>query len=196
MKDLYNNINSKYCYKDSDVLINKMNLKKTKELLYYEAKITAAKSLDLRQRGITGNFDKKHYLSIHYYLFEDIYPFAGKLREENISKGEFRFASWEYIESEHERLLEEIKNEKYFEGTTKETLANRLAYYLSEFNVLHPFREGNGRTNREFIRQLALKNKYKLNFGKIEPEKILKASIKSIVDYSDLESIILESLEK
>ena len=143
MRDLYEPRNSKYSYEDSDVLINYLDIHNTKDLLYYEAKITAAKSLGLRQRGITGNFDKAHYLSIHQYLFEDIYPFAGKLREENISKGEFRFAQWEYVEQELDRLLEQIKQENFLEGLDKEKLAKRLAYYLSEMNVLHPFREGN-----------------------------------------------------
>ena len=158
MKDLYEDFNSKYCYKNTNILINKLDIREYKELSKYEAKITAAKSLGLRLKGITGNFDKKHYLSIHNYLFEDIYPFAGKLREENISKGEFRFASFEYVEPELERILEQLKKENFLEGTSKKQLAERLAYYLSELNVLHPFREGNGRTNREFIRQLALKS--------------------------------------
>ena len=99
--------------------------------------------MGLRQKGITGNFDKEHYLSIHQYLFEDIYPFAGKLREENISKGEFRFAQWEYVEQELDKLLQQLKRENFLEGLEKEQLARRLAYYLSEINVLHPFREGN-----------------------------------------------------
>ena len=195
MRDLYDISNSKYCYENSNVLINKLDIHNTKDLQYYEAKITAAKSLGLRQQGITGNFDKEHYLSIHRYLFEDIYPFAGKLRQENISKGEFRFAQWEYIEQELERLLEELKEEKYLEGLDKEQLAKRLAYYLSELNVLHPFREGNGRTNREFIRQLALKNGYNLNLKKVDARKTLEASVESIVDTSKLEEIINFCLE-
>ena len=164
-------------------------------MIKYEAKITAAKSLGLRLKGITGNFDKKHYLSIHNYLFEDIYPFAGKLREENISKGEFRFASFEYVEPELERILEQLKKENFLEGTSKKQLAERLAYYLSELNVLHPFREGNGRTNREFIRQLALKNGYILNLKNTSPKQVLDASIKSVADTSDLENIIEKMLE-
>ena len=59
MRDLYEPRNSKYSYEDSEVLINYLDIHNTKDLLYYEAKITAAKSLGLRQRGITGNFDKK-----------------------------------------------------------------------------------------------------------------------------------------
>ena len=195
MRDLYDNSSSKYCYKNSNVLINKLDIHNTKDLQYYEAKITAAKSLGLRQQGITGDFNIKHYLSIHKYLFEDIYPFAGQLREENISKGEFRFAQWEYIEQELDKLLEELKKENFLEGLDKDQLAKRLAYYLSELNVLHPFREGNGRTNREFIRQLALKNGYNLNLKKVSPQKTLEASIESIVDTSNLEEIINFCLE-
>lgn len=194
MKNLYEG--SKYCYENTGTLINKLDIRDYKQLEKYEAKITAAKSLGLRIKGITGDFDKKHYISIHKYLFEDIYPFAGKFREENIGKGEFRFASIEYIEPELDRLLNELKQEDYLDGLSKQELAKRLAYYLSELNVLHPFREGNGRTNREFIRQLALKNKYVLNLKNVPPQEVLDASIKSVIDTNDLEKLIEEMLEK
>ena len=179
MENNYEPRNSKYCYPNTEILINKLNIKDAKKLSIYEAKITAAKSLSLRQKGITGNFDKQHFLKIHHYLFEDIYPFAGKLREENIAKGTFRFAMWEYIEPELEKLLKKLKE----------------AYYLAELNVLHPFREGNGRTEREFIRQLALKNGYILNLKRVEPYKILEASIESIIDNTKLEKVIYECLD-
>ena len=196
MEDNYGARTSKYCYPNSNVLINNLNIKDAKILNLYEAKITAAKSLSLRQKGITGNFDIKHFLEIHHYLFEDIYPFAGCLREENIGKGQFRFAMCEYIKPELERLLNELKKEQYLVNLSKEDLAKRLAYYLSELNVLHPFREGNGRTEREFIRQLALKNGYILNLKKVAPEETLQASIESIVDTTKLENIINKCLER
>lgn len=194
MRNLYEG--SKYCYENSGTLKNKLDIRDYKQLEKYEAKITAAKSLGLRIKGIMGDFDKKHYISIHKYLFEDIYPFAGEFREENIGKGEFRFASFEYIEPELDRLLNELKQENFLAGLSKQELAKRLAYYLSELNVLHPFREGNGRTNREFIRQLALKNGYVLNLKNTPPQEVLNASIKSVIDTTDLEKIIEEMLEK
>ena len=187
---------SKYCYPNTEVLINQLNIKNAEELQKYEAKITAAKSLGLRQKGITGNFDKAHILEIHKYLFEDIYEFAGKLREENIAKGEFRFAMWEYIETELESLLKKLQNENYLQELGKEELAKRLAYYLAELNVLHLFREGNGRTNREFIRQLALKNGYSLNLRKVLPQEVLQASIESIINTCKLEKVMYKCLEK
>ena len=76
--NFYSEINSKYCYENSNVLVNKLNIHDEKILQKYEAKITAAKLLSLRHKGIIGNFDVKHLNSIHSYLFEDIYSFAGK----------------------------------------------------------------------------------------------------------------------
>lgn len=195
-KDVYEERNSSYCYENTNTLINKLDIRDSKVLQKYEAKITAAKLLALMQKGIIGNFDVKHINAIHKYLFEDIYPFAGKLRTENIAKGVFRFAEWEYIEPELERLLNELKQENYLENLSKENLAERLAYYLSELNVLHPYREGNGRTTREFIRELALKNGYVLDLRKVSPKDFLNACIKSIVDTSDLTKLIYECLIK
>ena len=185
-----------HCYKNSEVLENKLNIRDSKKLLAMEAKITAAKLLSLRQKGITGDFDKSHFLKIHEYLFEDIYPFAGKIRNENISKGEFRFAQFEYIESELEKLLNQLKKENYLKGLDKVALVKKLAYYLAELNVLHPFREGNGRTIREFIRQLALKNGYQFNLQKVKPQEMLQASIESVMDTTKLEMILDRCLEK
>ena len=195
-EDLYEQKNSNYCYPNSNTLINKLDIKDDKLLQKYEAKITAAKLLALRQKGIIGNFDVEHLNAIHTYLFEDIYSFAGKYRNENIAKGVFRFAELEYIEPELQRLFKELKNENYLADLSKEELAERLAYYLSELNVLHPYREGNGRTTREFIRELALKNGYNLNLSKVTPQDFLKASIKSIADTTDLANLIFICLEK
>ena len=194
-KDIYNQRNSNYCYSNSNILINKLNIKDNKKLQIYEAKITAAKLLSLRQKGIIGNFDSAHLCSIHKYLFEDIYPFAGKFRNENIAKGYFRYAEWEYIECELNNLLNKLKSENYLSNILKDKLADRLAFYLSELNVLHPYREGNGRTIREFIRELALKNGFVLNLSKIAPSDFLNASIKSIIDTTDLSRLIYNSLE-
>ena len=158
MENLYNARNSIYCYPGTNILINKLDIHDSNKLFNLEKQIVLAKSYILRQNINNYGFDKNHFINIHKFLFEDIYPFAGKFRTENISKGYFTFASWEFIESELDRLLEQLKKENYLANLDKENLSKRLAYYLSELNVLHPFREGNGRTIREFIRQLAYKN--------------------------------------
>lgn len=193
---MYESKNSVYCYKGTNVLVNKMNIKDPIALKNYETSVIGLKLMALSKHGITGKFDVSHFVSIHKFLFEDIYPFAGLFRTENIAKDCFQFAEWEYIENELTRLLSELKSENFLANLTKEKFAERLAYYWAELNVLHPFREGNGRTTREFLRQLSLKNGYILNLHKISPQKLFNASIKSIIDTSDLEQYLYACLEK
>lgn len=196
MENFYETKNSIYCYPGTNILINKLDIHDSNKLFKLEKQLVLAKSYILRQNNKIQKFDKKHFLDIHYFLFCDLYPFAGKFRTENISKGEFTFASWEFIESELERLLLELKNENYLENLDQNSLACRLAYYLSELNVLHPFREGNGRTTREFIRELAFKNGYILDLRKATSKEIFDASIKSVYDTTDLEKILFKCLIK
>lgn len=196
MYDLYETRNSIYCYGGTETLVNNLQIKDPKKLFDYENRIVVVKLFALRHRNELGMFDINHFIDLHKYLFEDIYPFAGKLRAENIAKDSFRFAEWQFIDKELNRILEELKNENYLLNLNKEQLAKRLSYYMSELNVLHPFREGNGRTIREFIRQLAVKNGYELNLSKINSYEMLEASIKSVVDDSDLEKIIYKCLQK
>ena len=144
MSDLYESRNSIYCYKDTNVLINKLNIKDQDKLNKKDSNISAVKMFELRQNKSIGNFDIKHFISIHKYIFEDLYEFAGLFRTENIAKGNFSFAEWNYIEDELNRILKELAEEEYLQNLSKKDLANRLAYYMSELNVLHPFREGNG----------------------------------------------------
>lgn len=194
MNNFYEPRNSVYCYPDSEVLVNKFDVKSWAELFKIENDITIYKLYMLREQGITGNFDVSHFVSIHKFLFEDIYPFAGLYRTENIAKDNFMFANWEFIEENMNMIFNELKSENYLEGLEKEKLAERLSYYMAELNVLHPFREGNGRTTREFIRQLALKNGYNLDLSKFAPRDILRASIESVVNMNKLQGIIYTAL--
>ncbi len=195
MNDFYESRNSIYCYPNSNVLKNKLNVHDSDKLSKLEKQLVLAKSYILRQLDNTPKFDKNHFLNIHKFLFEDLYPFAGKTRTENISKGNFTFANWEFIDSELDKILEELKSENYLKNYDKEKLAERLAYYQAELNVLHPFREGNGRTIREFIRELALSNNYILDLQCSTPQEIFDASVKSVYDSSDLEKIIYKCLK-
>ena len=196
MCELYEARNSVYCYKDSDVLKNNLDIRDNKKLLEVERKITMAKLFELRQNNQIKNFDKEHFISIHKFLFEDLYPFAGKFRSENIGKGNFCFAESRFIDSELDRLLLQLKREQYLSGLNKVDISKRLAYYMAELNVLHPFREGNGRTIREFIRQLAYKNGFVLDLQRVDPKDMLNASIKSVIDTTDLERVMYNCLDK
>ena len=186
--------NSMYCYPGTNVLKNKLNIRDSNKLFEIEKQIVLVKSYILRQNKIRYTFDKRHFTYLHDFLFSDIYTFAGKFRTENIYKGSFTFASWEYIESELDRLLKELKSENFLQGLDKENLSKRLAYYLSELNVLHPFREGNGRTIREFIREIAMLAGFTLDLQNTTPEEMFNACVKSVYDTTDLEQIIFSCL--
>ena len=158
MFELYEAVNSIYCYPNSNVLVNKLNIHDNKKLATVERKLVLLKLYTLRQNNNIGKFDIQHFLSIHKFLFEDIYPFAGKIRSEDIAKDSFRFAKWEYIEDQLNELLNKLSKDN-LKNLNKEDMSKKLAYYMSELNVLHPFREGNGRTIREFIREVAFVNR-------------------------------------
>ena len=196
MNDFYEVRNSIYCYPNSNVLKNKLDIMDATKLQKVETQLVLIKLYEKRQKGITGDFSPRHLIAIHLFIFGDLYPFAGKFRTENIAKDHFRFAEWEFIEEELNRLTRQLQAEDYLAGLSKEDLAKRLAYYLSELNVLHPFREGNGRTIREFIRQLALRNGYLFNLTKISAQDMLEASIESIIDDSKLAKLIFECLDE
>ena len=191
MYDLYEARNSIYCYENTDILKNKLNIRDKEKLYNYERKIVLAKLYILRQKESTGQFDIHHFVGIHKFLFDEIYDFAGLFRSENIAKGNFRFAEWGYIE---QKLLDKLKEENYLNNLSKEDLAKKLAYYMAELNVLHPFREGNGRAIREFIRELAYKNGYELDLTKTTPKDMLDACIESVVDTRKLEEILYKCL--
>ena len=193
---MYEKRDSVYCYKDTDILVNKLEIKDKDLLKEYERQIVAIKLLELEKQPISNHlFDIKHFSDIHRFLFEDVYEFAGCFRNEDIAKDNFKFARWEYIEDELVKLLTNLENENRLKGLDKKSLANKLAYYISELNVLHPFREGNGRTIREFVRQLAKYNGYYLNFNMVSSEEMLLASIKSVTNTQELEDIIYKCLQ-
>ena len=165
-----------YCYKNTSVLKNKIGLKDATELNEAEREITAVRYIYAKERPIKGNFDFKHLCSIHRYLFSDIYTWAGKPRTVNISKGN-QFCLAQHIESYAEQIFTKLKNENYLKDS--DNTPHRLAYYMSEINVLHPFREGNGRTQRLFIEYLADYAGYKVDFTSVTPEEMIRVSADS-----------------
>ena len=169
-----------------------------KLLKEYEKKVVAVRLLEMSIAGVTGDFSLNHFINIHKKLFGDVYFFAGEFRKENIAKGSFRFADYRYMENEIIRLFQIISKDNIIENKSigKDVLAEKLAYYSAELNVLHPFREGNGRTIREYIRQMALKLGYIMNYRKISVQEYITASIFSITDISKLKEIYIMCLEK
>ncbi|MFA9487742.1 MULTISPECIES: Fic/DOC family protein [unclassified Mannheimia] len=178
------------------VLRNKLGAKSDEELDLLESRLVAMNTLSLRLEPIKGNFDLAHLQKIHHRLFSEIYEWAGELREIGITKGKTVFAAPNRIQPEFHKLHQKLISEE-FEKYDKATFAKKLAYYLGEINILHPFREGNGRSQREFIIQLALKFNYRLHFQNVTPEEMIDASERSslYVDNRLFEQIIFERLE-
>ena len=183
--DLYVGSNSQYYYSDADVLINKLNIKDENELKTAEAEISFVRQIELQENPIKMGFGFKHLVEIHKYLLSDIYEFAGKIRNEDISKSGFKFCLTEYIVPQLDELFEKFKEEQWSSFDDSDFI-EKIAYYLSELNVVHPFREGNGRAMREFIREFALSNGYVINWSKVTTTIIMDAMIESVVDVSEL----------
>lgn len=167
-----------YCYPNTDVLINKLNITNSERLQEAERMITSINMLELIEKPIKGKYDLHHLQMIHKYIFDDLYAWAGKLRTVNIAKGNM-FCNYMFIQNCADELFRNLRKEHYLQGLDLETFAIRAAYYFSEINAIHPFREGNGRTQREFFRSLALEAGYAIRFSEVSESEMLEASIDS-----------------
>lgn len=188
---------SRCCYPGTDVLINKENIKDAKDLAKYEADMTIIRQYELEiEHTVKGKYGINHLKRIHKYIFQDIYPFAGQFRLEDISKGSTDFCKSEFIVENLELIFNEMKKEKYLKGLNAQEFSEKVAYYMSEINMIHPFREGNGRSIREFVRQLANNCGYIINWSLIDKETLLNATIIAVnKEYSPLNNCILEVIE-
>ena len=192
---MYDAINSIYTYKGTNVLKNKLNIKSEKKLKEYETKVVALKLASIDKANIKRTFDKNHLINIHKYLFEDVYDFAGKYRKENITKENFRFSEYYYIEDNIDYVFNKIKIDE-LKKLSFDELIKKLSEIMTDLNVLHPFREGNGRATREFVRELLNELGYDIKWFKIDYNDILKASIKAVVDDSEQIELLKKSIEK
>lgn len=193
----YGSGRSRYCYDGTDILINHFDIKDKYKLERLETVLTSKRLSELQTDPIQGRFDFGHLCQIHYHIFQDLYPFAGKIRTENIVKDGFVFAQARHLPEVAKQLFTELMHEQQeLPGATRKKVVERLTHYMAEINVLHPFREGNGRSCREFIRCLALANGYELDWAKLPKEEILQATIRSTTDPDNLERVIEASLSK
>ena len=168
-----------YVDSETGVLKNLLGIRDQASLEAAEADLVAIRSLELEISPIRGSFDLAHLRKIHGHLFRDVYVWAGELRTVDISKGDNRFAHHAFLESAARPIFEGLAAENYLAGLDADWFCARTAYYLGELNALHPFRDGNGRTQREFIQLLARRNGYLLLWKKASRDGLLRASIES-----------------
>jgi cell filamentation protein len=179
------------------VLRNRLGITDEATLEQAEADIVATRSYELSKTPLKGCFDLAHFQAIHRYLFGDLYEWAGQLRTIDITKGSTRFAHHGHIQSAAEPIFRQLAKESQLAGSGPAAFSERAAYYLGELNALHPFREGNGRAQREFISHLAQSNGYYIAWENIAPAEMLDASMQSFSgNTAKLAGLIRENLGK
>lgn len=161
----YKYIDPNYQYTNkAGVLHNLANIEDEKILLAYESLKVSKRVEELFENPIKIK-GADSLLVIHHYLFQDVYEWAGKVRTVNISKDGKPFFDGERFNTAFQYIDNLIAEYKAIRKTNKRELAQKLAEILDNVNYLHPFREGNGRTQREFMRLLALEKGLKLNLN-------------------------------
>jgi fido (protein-threonine AMPylation protein) len=168
-----------YLYADSSILRNLADIHDENGLSKFESDYFFARLLDLHENPIKGFFDSDHLRRIHHFLFQDVYAWAGEFRTVPIAKGDSFFARPEHIGSELQKLFHGLAAEQCLRGNDSKVFCQRAAYYLGEINALHPFREGNGRAQREFMRELALEAGFEVSWDLVSQDEMLAASVAS-----------------
>ena len=167
------------------MLSNKLGVTSEVELANEEERITKIKALELFDSNKINEFEIGTFnglSKIHEFLFSDIYEFAGKIRKENIAKGNFRFASVMYLEDVLTKIDEMPQNN--FENIIKKYV---------EMNIAHPFREGNGRSTRIWLDMILKKEIGKvIDWSKVNKEEYLLAMERSPIKDTEIR-VLLES---
>lgn len=168
-------------------LENKLGIKSSAELAREEERISKKKAVELFENGMLENLEAGKFQTlceIHKYLFDDIYDFAGKIRTVNLSKGNFRFAPLMYLETA-------IKNVDKMPQNTFDEIVEKYV----EMNIVHPFREGNGRSMRIWLDMMLKKQIGQVvDWSKIEKEDYLMAMERSPIKDIEIKYILNAAL--
>ena len=172
-----------YLIPGTQVLVNRLNITNAKDL-------DQAERLLVVQRRIEGppteNFDLNHLQAIHYHLFQDVYEWAGQLRTVEINKGGSQFQFRQFIQTGMADIHRRLGKKKFLSELSADDFATEVADILSDVNFVHPFREGNGRAQLEYLRQLGLRAGHDINPDNLDPNTWQTAS-KAAFDGSNLE---------
>ena len=182
-----------YVYPGTTVLRNKADIRDHEALDAFEADATAVRMLELWEQPIAGCFDFAHLCGIHRHLFQDVYEWAGEIRTVDISREGSRFANAARIESYLGGELSKLPAESCLCGLPPEVFVARLAHYMGEINATHPFREGNGRTQRFFCALLAEQAGYFIDFESVDQAQMYRVMIASFNGNAlPLQALLLE----
>ena len=165
-----------YLDPETGVLSNKLGITDAEFLQQVAADISAAHLDELAARTLPGFYDLDHLRAFHRVIFGDIFTWAGQIRTIQIFKNT-GFCSPLHIVSYAEGEFARLAKENYLRGLDALDFVSRLTHYYAEIIELHPFREGNGRTQRAFLRQLAAEAGYRLDWTVVDSEENTQAAI-------------------
>lgn len=188
MSDKFGEGRDPYLYDGLDVMRNRLGIHQVQRLeqAAYELTALRAATIELgpRVRGLP------YLCAIHRQLYQDIFDWAGKLREVDIYQGDTPFCHFAWIEKEGNALMQDLEEEGYLSGLPKEKFVVRLAHYYCEINMLHPFRIGSGLAQRIFFEQLAIHAGYTLAWNGIQVDEWNQANQSGAMgDLSALQAI-------
>ena len=182
MENNYQYIDPKLKYSDENgMLFNLAEIKDQKILIIFESLKVSKRIEELFEKPIKIK-NSESLLKIHHYLFQDVYNWAGKVRTVNISKNGKPFFDGERFDNAFRYVNTLIIDYRKINKTDKKLVAEKLAEILDNVNFLHPFREGNGRTQREFLRLLALEKGLKLNLNPADNKNIYERYMKGAIE--------------
>ena len=179
------NLSSDNCYEGTTCLVNKLGIRDEKRLSEVEAQITFAKAVMLEETPIDDDFGFEHFKKIHEFLLCDLYEWAGQVRTVDISKKRTKFLDAASIESIGAKCFAKVKD-GYFENLSFDEFVKRIAEFYNDVNYIHPFREGNGRTQRIYFTQLIRHYGYDINFADVDTDELMIATIQAssgVIDF-------------
>lgn len=175
------------------VLRNKLGITDQRELAAAEADITRARLVMLAERPIPGEYDLDHLRAFHAAVFGDIYPWAGELRTVNLAK-RTPFCPAKNLVSYADEVFGRLKSAHWLRDLPRQGFVRQLAELYGDLNVLHPFREGNGRTQRAFLAQLSTDAGCRLSWAGMDAQLNEEASVKSFFGDNTLLVHMLDQL--
>lgn len=165
-----------YCYPGTTVLQNRFNIRDEQILEDLESELTTARADEPLPEGC---LDATHFRAVHFHLFQDLYEWAGETRTVRLSKGESHFCYPEYIDAQLVTLFDDLNLDNHLKGLTRDEFAKKAAAFLATLNIIHTFREGNGRTQLSFILLLSENAGHPLDLAQMDPAAMLEAMIAS-----------------
>ena len=162
-----------YTYPGSSVLRNKLGIVGAARLAYFERRLVTERM----SAGIPiGRFDLNHLRAIHRHLFQDIYEWAGELRIVELSKGGHQFQFRRYIDTGMADVYRRLEKADFLRGLNGIDFAHAAGSIMGDVNYVHPFREGNGRTQLCYLKQLAEQAGHPLDLTGFSPKRWVEAS--------------------